>query len=427
MLLKHRTFPRRIRYWLRMTYSMIRRGPTTERAVLFVGIVCVVFFLTFTLIPSSSNPNPNLSLNLQLDPTTQSELQTSTSSTSSSSSSSSSNSNSNGNSNTHGNKGDSSAANAKPPKTSSSTSFPAEFNPLNTNQYCLEAAPVARKTVSLTIKGWLGNYLFQLYSALGIAACSNATAALTYSHQLHHEYQRAIDGSLFPVILNTGSRGGPSRTESGWGKHDTELYHFSPDSSNVVVDGYLQSYKYFANIYEPIQASLARFRRNEIPLPVDSYYDKAPQKCRIAMHVRRGDMLSLTNLYWVPTAEWLRLALDTVVQESGCDADDIFVLIGCGGPNAGADDECASWLQREMKLPYRHKQLRAGTYETMAVLGSAQHAVVPTGTYSWWIGFQVKGMVVTCPNFFSDMSTYNIDDYVPKSWKKLTKDVKWMD
>lgn len=281
-----------------------------------------------------------------------------------------------------------------------------------------------RDDVSLTVQGWFGNWLFQVFATIAIAECNKAQAHFAFDRPVHNEYLAVVDKSLFPSATFGPIVRGEFREERSWGAFDRDLLTFSPTSKQVLLKGYLQSHRYFENIRDRVSESLAGFRAKTLAdFAGPAEIHETPQECRIALHIRRGDMLKLQHLYWVPSADWIRLAVKLMLDRIQC--ENPLFIVACGGPDAGADDECTNWLRNELRLPNRMVRVSADPYRTFALLGSAEHAIVPVGTYSWWIGYQVPGEVITCPDFFSDRSTYSIDDYVPGYWHRLYKDLTY--
>ena len=270
------------------------------------------------------------------------------------------------------------------------------------NDLIMELMPVAG----------LGNRLFMYASALGIALTNNRNL------------------KIYPVIeemkvnLNISKR---------WVSHFNRFeyrrleygrcclyYQESENLENKKIHlyGYLASWKYFHKYRDIILREFA------FSSPIKDETNKFLSNIRtsktnltlIGVHVRRGDFITHKDLgYTVATESYIARAVNYYQQRFNC----LFVI--------ATNDR--TWSELVFANLTNTQYVFTGMsspYADISILSSCDHVITTTGTFSWWIGYLSKGIVLYYKKFPREGSWLqktqfgNMDDYFFPEWIGLT-------
>ena len=254
----------------------------------------------------------------------------------------------------------------------------------------------------------LGNRMFQYASALGIALSNNRNL------------------KLYPVIpkmqanLNISSSWISNFSSSKYPKLSYEkccLYY--PESENlenkhVSLYGHLVSWKYFHQ-YKDIILNEFRFSPT-ILVKSKNFLSKIRSSnwnvTVIGVHVRRGDFITKAHRgFTVADKNYIERAVNYYQKKFTC----VFVIATNG----------RDWTEQVFSSLPNTKYIFTGVtspYTDMSIISSCDHVITTTGTFSWWIGYLSKGIVLYYKNFPRKGSLLkktefdNMDDYFFPEW-----------
>ena len=262
--------------------------------------------------------------------------------------------------------------------------------------------------------GRLGNLMFQYASLFGIAKRNNRSAVVS-------TYKRY--NALWDTFINLTIPRGRSRPERStkWARRGYATYHRKleqlPDN-NVTLIGYFQSWKYFARYQREIRQqfafkdSILTEARNYLKNISMTYNVSAADGnlTFVAVHIRRGDRLSHTNVkqYRVASKSYLVKAMNAFRRNFSrvhfvvC-SDDI--------------SWCRENLSRQKNLSFSEGK----SYGVdMAIMSLCNHTVATVGTFGWWAGWLAGGVTTYYRKYAHESTTLykglNISDHFLPNW-----------
>lgn len=252
--------------------------------------------------------------------------------------------------------------------------------------------------LKVELRGRLGNQLFLLASGAGIAQHNNAK--LCYSGKF-------IGMQLFDLFVpkcEVVTTGWHEISERGFGRFDMPKI-----SSNSILLGYRQSYKYFENI----NISKVFRIKSEYEKNAKSFFEHSCFGCTtVGIHVRRGDHLKYQylritdNKYFVQAMSYMRKTYQNVMFYVA--SDDI------------------EWCKKQTAFKGSDVVFLKGSFENdFSVLVACQNMILSLGTFGWWSAFlkdktqnsdiiyQYDQFIMTHP---INQNRILLQDYYPVSW-----------
>jgi hypothetical protein len=187
---------------------------------------------------------------------------------------------------------------------------------------------------------------------------------------------------------------------------------FDTVSGDVLLVGYWQSEKYFAECANEIRAELeleeAPSQRNR------ELIEKVGATNSLSLHVRRGDYVSheATGRFHglMPVSYYLE-AVELVTEQAG--RAEIFVF---------SDD--IDWCKRELAIPghkLHYVDHNARGSEDLRLMSSCRHHILANSSFSWWgawLNPDPEKIVVAPVRWFRDGSI-DTSDLLPDGWLRL--------
>ena len=262
-----------------------------------------------------------------------------------------------------------------------------------------------------TLIGRLGNQLFQYASTVGIADVHGMTACI-----------RGGDLATYFDGVDTGCTVVSPKKHVSDNKYATHnAFEFDGDT---VLDGYLQSFKYFApNVRDTI-----RFKQ-PILNEASNYLEQYKSRTTVGIHVRRGDHVHSGYMVLPPENYFLNVLSYFRTKYSNAQ----FVV--------ASDDP--TWCSKQSFFVADDVRVVTETHEPaidMAILVGCDHMVMTVGTFGWWaayLGADAKGgEVVYYDSQFKMVHPTNkgnvvLEDYYPEGWvamggtKPLSARLEW--
>ncbi|KAK3085586.1 hypothetical protein FSP39_005717 [Pinctada imbricata] len=275
------------------------------------------------------------------------------------------------------------------------------------------------KFISIGYEGRLGNNMFQYASLLGIAQRNNLVAVDIGDNPLSRVFK--IKATSRIAMLN---RNIPLRRTYGEKRGCTFEYQvFNLGASeNVMLYGYFQSWKYFAD-----QNTTDRLKHQDFQFHDDLRMRATVQLIRIispkvrnyegkvtfiAVHIRRGDMVHRDDYvkygYTTPNITYLNRAMTKFrFLYNNC----LFIL--------ASDD--LDWCYQNIKNDDVVFIPKGNPPELdMAILAQCNHTLMTVGSYGWWVAWLVGGTTIYYSGYPTPNSKlaelFNSADYRPESW-----------
>ena len=201
------------------------------------------------------------------------------------------------------------------------------------------------------LNGGLANQLFQIAAAYALALDNNDECAFYLDSPVINQgncartYKANILKNIKELIFDW-------QPESIWQEPDLN-YHPIPYHKNMMLIGYFGSEKYFAHHREEI------IRLFKSPMP-------RLHNCS-SLHVRRGDYLKFTNVFYCLDAEYYQKALRHI------DSDIIYVL---------SDD--IEWCKNNLNDDRLFYPKGQSDWEDLLLMAVCDHNIIANSTFSWW-------------------------------------------
>jgi glycosyltransferase involved in cell wall biosynthesis len=260
---------------------------------------------------------------------------------------------------------------------------------------------VSRDTYMTNImSGGLGNMMFQVATAYALSKSRGHKLVLNPNHvgTLHKPPSAYKDN----VFKNIEALGGSYE----FYKISEESFSYKPLPSaitNIILDGYFQSYKYF----EDYQDEIRELFKYEVPTEYNP-------KGKVSVHVRRGNYTQLSNHHHNLDIKYY---LNAVTYFPGHE----FLIF--------SDD--IEWC----KLHFEGKNFTfvEGTtdVEDLYLMSQCEHNVTANSTFSWWGAFLNRNpnKIVIYPDkwFGPANSEFKTWDLFPPEWICLTEEIPAID
>jgi galactoside 2-L-fucosyltransferase 1/2 len=255
--------------------------------------------------------------------------------------------------------------------------------------------PPKQMFVGARLSGGLGNGLFMLASAIGIAHKNGAIPCYIGSNMTADFVE--FDLQKCPL------RSYDKKYERGYAKYK----HFRVTKSSIV-GTFLQSYKYFKSI-PPLKINQ---KMKAFAQKYTVTYSNAGST-KVGIHARRGDHLRAGYLRF-PSDEYFKSAMRYFMEKYG--KVQFFVV---------SND--ITWCKKQPFFKETHIVTEKHTAaQDMAILATCDHVILSIGTFGWWGGLLSGGEVFYHADEFNMHHKTNKDrvvkqDYYLPQWKAWRK------
>jgi hypothetical protein len=205
----------------------------------------------------------------------------------------------------------------------------------------------------------LGSQLFQIAATLALAWDNNDEATFNFIEQLQptqgHRAIHYTDTIYRGLWMNTGFT--PSQTY----REPSHSFSPIPYSPFLEIEGFFQSEKYF------------KHHRDKLLKKFKSSFPYYPDE-RVAIHVRRGDYLKVSDYHPVCDLDYYQRAIDMFP------ADTKFLVF--------SDD--IDWCEQSFEgKRFTHYQAIGlisglGDLDDFYLMSSCHHQIISNSTFSWW-------------------------------------------
>lgn len=261
--------------------------------------------------------------------------------------------------------------------------------------------------------GRLGNNLFQFSSLLGIAH-KNKRSLKFFNNCLLFDIFK-IDPIWKPNINRVFENNWLN--DENWGKFNERFFDLK-DKKTFAIELFLQSFKYFESIEDYIKSQLVL--KDDLNQFANDYLWSIKNKFNIekkilvSIHLRRGDMVIINDLYTVADTNYLKKAIEYYNQLFNYHQI-IFIV-------SSDDFKWTSYTFNDIFLNYSYHILEENMkfHNSFAILSKCNHSIITSGTFGWWGAYLAGGLVIYFNDFINEKSKlykgYKKEDYYPPSW-----------
>lgn len=272
--------------------------------------------------------------------------------------------------------------------------------------------------ISCILKGGLGNQMFQIAAVLSIAV--NRKVPFLFDKNTWPDRggagSEAFQASSPEKYLNNVFRKLPFKevkTRMMWSVYSESTFHYTeiPDRSNILLNGYFQSERYFENskevirkVFSPPKSIVDEFKR--------TFQDKHSNKDLISIHVRRGSHLRNPHYHGSCDAEYFRNAV------SFFNKDSVFLVF--------SDD--IQWCRDNFVGDNYVFVEGREDYEDLYYMSLCDHNIICNSTFSWWSAWlnNNKNKTIISPKkwFGPGYAGHDLSDLTPKGWTIIDNELE---
>jgi len=201
-------------------------------------------------------------------------------------------------------------------------------------------------------------------------------------------------------------------------RYNAEL--ISPDfgGKNLIVCGYFQTYKYFADYEDKIKRELSV---STPPSEKNSKMIKELENCEsVCVHVRRGDYLLDINsgLGSVCGYEYYDRAIKFMKEKLN---SPVFYFFS-------NDHSEIEWLKANWKFPdanIKYVDLDNPDYEELRLMYSCKNFIIANSSFSWWGAYlsQNKNKIVCAPSKWLNELPRELSNILPPDWNIISVEI----
>jgi len=194
-------------------------------------------------------------------------------------------------------------------------------------------------------------------------------------------------------------------------------FNFDPDfirlGSNVCLEGFWQSEKYFSDISETIQQDFALRQQLEgrnLELSVQIRSTES-----VSIHVRRGDYVSnpsTGSYHGICPLIYYRLAVEYIAQKK----NNINLFIFSDDP---------AWVRGNLQLHYPTTLVdhngESNACEDLRLMSLCRYNIIANSSFSWWGAWLNRnpGKLVVAPANWFKQQNIDTSDLIPTDWHRI--------
>lgn len=281
--------------------------------------------------------------------------------------------------------------------------------------------------VVVKLQGGLGNQMFQYAAGLALARRTKSQLILDLSFLLDRSPRpdfvyRDYDLPIFKLAPDCQAVRDGSAYATKLQPVTEKHFHFNPEiltlGSNVYLDGYWQSPRYFESVLDEVRQN---FQFVTDISPEAQTILKQIQNCEaVCLHVRRADYVSnarTRDVHGPCDAAYFRAASRKIARKLRAPHFFIFSddIEWCRSANLVGDLSCTF---------VSYKSAGQGFATDLQLMKSCKHFILSNSTFSWWAAFlnECKDKIAIIPAPWFNDPKINTSDLIPAGWEALDKD-----
>ena len=264
------------------------------------------------------------------------------------------------------------------------------------------------------LKGGLGNMMFQIAACLSFAIDKNTESVFpnlkNHLDYLNEEkvYNPNLDYTQEYTSLNIFKNLKCIKKDNS-----LKVYNFpfnykniNLESSDVIIDGFFQSEKYFKNNEKFIREAF-RIDKSILDKIEEKYKDILEYKNTTSIHIRRGDYLKLKNYHPSLSMDYFKNAIDLTKQTT-----DRYVIF--------SDDIewCKSKFQGNKFIFIENEK----DYIELYLMSLCNNNIISNSSFSWWgawLNSNESKIIISPKQWFGEMIKEDDSDIIPENWKRI--------
>ncbi len=251
------------------------------------------------------------------------------------------------------------------------------------------------------LKGGLGNYLFQIAAGYSLSLDNNVNFAIDSTKIMKvHTHWSVYEPNILrnvPVVQNLANY--------NYYLYESLTYRPIPYVSNMLIDGYFQSEKYWKKNENKI-LELFKIDENTLEYLKYKYEDIINSDNTCSIHVRRGDFLRIDFYNKLDMNNYYNKAIETI----GLDKQ--FVVF--------SDD--IEWCKENFKHINATFIKEKLDFLDLYLISLCKNNITSNSTFSWWASYlntntNTNTKIITPNTWF--LHTHSNEDIVPENWIKI--------
>jgi hypothetical protein len=272
--------------------------------------------------------------------------------------------------------------------------------------------------IYLLLKGGLGNQLFQIFTLISYSMRENENYLLPYFSfcKRKNTYWDTLLKNLKENIIDYNNIEYNNKySEKKFNYNKLEIFD---KKSNLLLDGYFQSYKYFIDYYENIceLINLDEMKNNLIPIYNNLITNSNKS---ISVHFRLGDYKNSPDYYPILTYEYYYKALKYLINNN----ENYNVLYFC----EETDKDIVKFIIFKLKKQFVNINFILCPFEIedwkqMLLMSLCNNHIIANSTFSWWGAyFNNREKKVCYPSvwFGKNLQHYDLKDLFPNDWIEI--------
>ena len=255
--------------------------------------------------------------------------------------------------------------------------------------------------ISSKLTGGLGNQMFQIAAAHALAILNNDQSCFDFD-SCYTPLQGKPSNHYIYTIFKKINKKCDKLLNKQYYENDFS-YSEIPYESNLILNGYFQSEKYFIDVKEEI-INLFNISDYDKDI-VNEVLSLNEIKSKTSVHIRRGDYLKFPEIHKTCDVDYYKKAMSMF-------EDTTFIFI--------SDD--IPWVKNNfvgdniIYSPFNDDII------DLTLMSMCDNNIIANSTFSWWGAYlnQNKNKKIIAPNkWFSENSKINESDIIPNDWVKI--------
>jgi len=272
--------------------------------------------------------------------------------------------------------------------------------------------------IYLLLKGGLGNQLFQIFTMISYSLRENCNFKLPYFSfcKRKNTYWDTLLINLKDNIIDyTNVQVNKRHLETDFIYNDLEPLD---TNSNLLLNGYFQSYKYFVNNYETICELIQLDKMKNKVMPI---YNNLINNTNttISIHFRLGDYKEIQDFHPILTYEYYYKALKYLVKNN----ENYNVLYFCEQPDKDVVEFIIFRLKKQfVNINFILCPFDIEDWKQMLLMSLCNNHIIANSTFSWWGAyFNNREKKVCYPSiwFGKKLQHHNLKDLFPSDWIEI--------
>ena len=260
--------------------------------------------------------------------------------------------------------------------------------------------------VTCKLYGGLGNQLFQIFATIAYSIEHKLTFIFHYSHHLgkRQTYWHSLLSSIIERTTENINFSDFLQIDQGTilGKPET----------NIVLNGYFQSYLFFESHYKTIfnLLQIENKQKQIKPRIIEN---------RISLHFRRGDYKDLPDCHPILDIDYYVNALSYI---SMMDAEVTGVYYYCEEEDREEIEKVVETLKLEFRKFSFERHKEDTDWEEMISMSCCKHNIIANSSFSWWGAYfnPNQEKIVCYPAcWFGPLISETTETMFPEKWIKI--------